>query len=113
MRPAAAVFLTRDKEKEPRILGVGTYIIATQPLDPARARALLPSNAAIADINWILDYLSPVRRPSHSVRRARELQRIPATSSGRVHAQAHGARVPGNCPTSTSSTHGADTSTSP
>ena len=39
-----------------RILGVGTYIIATQPLDPERARALLPSNAAIADINWILDY---------------------------------------------------------
>ena len=39
-----------------RILAVGTYIIATQPLDPARARALLPSNAAIADINWILDY---------------------------------------------------------
>ena len=29
-----------------RILGVGTYIIATEPLDPARARALLPSNAA-------------------------------------------------------------------
>jgi gamma-glutamylputrescine oxidase len=40
-----------------RILGVGTYIIATQPLEPERARALLPSNAAIADINWILDYL--------------------------------------------------------
>jgi gamma-glutamylputrescine oxidase len=39
-----------------RILGVGTYIIATEPLDAARARALLPSNAAIADINWILDY---------------------------------------------------------
>jgi len=39
-----------------RILGVGTYIIATEPLDPVRARALLPSNAAIADINWILDY---------------------------------------------------------
>jgi len=39
-----------------RILGVGTYIIATEPLDPARARALLPSNAAVADINWILDY---------------------------------------------------------
>lgn len=40
-----------------RILGVGTYIIATEPLDPARAQALLPSNAAVADINWILDYL--------------------------------------------------------
>lgn len=39
-----------------RILGVGTYIIATEPLDPARTRALLPSNAAIADLNWILDY---------------------------------------------------------
>jgi gamma-glutamylputrescine oxidase len=39
-----------------RILGVGTYIVATEPLDPATARALLPSNAAVADINWILDY---------------------------------------------------------
>jgi gamma-glutamylputrescine oxidase len=39
-----------------RILGVGTYIIATEPVDPARLRDLLPSNAAIADINWILDY---------------------------------------------------------
>jgi gamma-glutamylputrescine oxidase len=40
-----------------RILGVGTYIIATEPMDPSRARALLPSDAAVADINWILDYL--------------------------------------------------------
>jgi gamma-glutamylputrescine oxidase len=39
-----------------RILGVGTYIIATEPLDETRARSLLPSNAAVADINWILDY---------------------------------------------------------
>ena len=39
-----------------RILGVGTYMIATEPVDPARLEALLPSNAAIADINWILDY---------------------------------------------------------
>jgi len=39
-----------------RILGVGTYIIATEPLGEESARALLPSNAAIADINWILDY---------------------------------------------------------
>ena len=40
-----------------RILGVGTYIIATEPLGAERARTLLPSNAAIADMNWILDYL--------------------------------------------------------
>jgi gamma-glutamylputrescine oxidase len=39
-----------------RILGVGTYIIATEPLGRERAQGLLPSNAAIADINWILDY---------------------------------------------------------
>lgn len=39
-----------------RILGVGTYIVATEPLDPTRGRRLLPSNAAVADINWILDY---------------------------------------------------------
>ncbi|HEX3914195.1 MAG TPA: FAD-binding oxidoreductase [Steroidobacteraceae bacterium] len=39
-----------------RILGVGTYIVATEPLGEERARSLLPSNAAIADMNWILDY---------------------------------------------------------
>jgi gamma-glutamylputrescine oxidase len=39
-----------------RILGVGTYVMATEPLEPARAARLLPGNAAIADINWILDY---------------------------------------------------------
>jgi gamma-glutamylputrescine oxidase len=41
---------------ERRILGVGTYIIATEPVGEERARSLLPSNAAVADINWILDY---------------------------------------------------------
>jgi gamma-glutamylputrescine oxidase len=47
-----------------RILGVGTYIIATRPLEPDLAQSLLPSDAAIADINWILDYfrLSADRR---------------------------------------------------
>jgi gamma-glutamylputrescine oxidase len=47
-----------------RILGVGTYVIATRPLAPALAQALLPSDAAVADINWILDYfrLSADRR---------------------------------------------------
>jgi gamma-glutamylputrescine oxidase len=39
-----------------RILGVGTYIIATEPLGEERARTVLPSNAAAADINWVLDY---------------------------------------------------------
>jgi gamma-glutamylputrescine oxidase len=39
-----------------RILGIGTYIIASEPLGRERAQALLPDNAAVADINWILDY---------------------------------------------------------
>ena len=39
-----------------RILGVGTYIIATEPLGLKRAQTLLPSNAAVADVNWILNY---------------------------------------------------------
>ena len=39
-----------------RILGVGTYIIATEPLGRGARTRALPSNAAIADINWILDY---------------------------------------------------------
>jgi gamma-glutamylputrescine oxidase len=39
-----------------RILGVGTYIIATESLGEDRVRSLLPTNAAVADINWILDY---------------------------------------------------------
>jgi len=39
-----------------RILGVGTYIVATDVLGEARARALLPRNAAVTDINWVLDY---------------------------------------------------------
>src|SRR5258708_1349988 len=39
-----------------RLLASGTYIIATEPLGKERARGLLPSNAAVADVNWILDY---------------------------------------------------------
>jgi gamma-glutamylputrescine oxidase len=39
-----------------RIMPVGTYIVATEPLGHATARALLPHNAAVTDINWVLDY---------------------------------------------------------
>ncbi len=38
------------------IMTVGTYIVATEPLGAARARALIANNAAITDINWVLDY---------------------------------------------------------
>jgi gamma-glutamylputrescine oxidase len=39
-----------------KIMAVGTYIVATEPLGAETARALLPQNSAITDINWVLDY---------------------------------------------------------
>ncbi len=39
-----------------RIMPVGTYIAATEPLGEAAVRALIPRDIAVADINWALDY---------------------------------------------------------
>ena len=39
-----------------RIMPVGTYIIGTEPLDPALAKELIPNNAAVCDTNFVLDY---------------------------------------------------------
>jgi gamma-glutamylputrescine oxidase len=39
-----------------KLMDIGTYIAATQPLGEERARALISNNAAAADMNWILDY---------------------------------------------------------
>ncbi|MBK6660544.1 MAG: FAD-binding oxidoreductase [Proteobacteria bacterium] len=39
-----------------KIMPVGTYIAATAPLGVERARALLPNNASVCDINFVLDY---------------------------------------------------------
>jgi glycine/D-amino acid oxidase-like deaminating enzyme len=45
---------------EPRLAGyvlpAGSYLIATEPLGEARARALIPQNLAICDQNVVLDY---------------------------------------------------------
>ncbi len=40
----------------PRIMPVGTYMIATARLDPALCERLIPGNAAACDNNFILDY---------------------------------------------------------
>ncbi|HQR48801.1 MAG TPA: FAD-binding oxidoreductase, partial [Steroidobacteraceae bacterium] len=42
-----------------RIMPVGTYIVATEPLGEARIRALMRENVAVTDINWVLDYFRP------------------------------------------------------
>jgi len=39
-----------------RIMPVGTYIIATEPLGEARARELIADNSGVTDTNFILDY---------------------------------------------------------
>jgi gamma-glutamylputrescine oxidase len=39
-----------------RIMPVGTYMIATEPMAPRRAAALIPSRCAASDTNFILDY---------------------------------------------------------
>jgi gamma-glutamylputrescine oxidase len=41
---------------ENKVMPVGTYIGASQPLGPERCRALITDNAAVADINFVLDY---------------------------------------------------------
>lgn len=38
------------------VMPVGSYIIATEPLGEARAKALIRDNEAVADTNFILDY---------------------------------------------------------
>jgi gamma-glutamylputrescine oxidase len=39
-----------------KIMAVATYIVATEPLGAERARGLIANNAAISDMNWVLDY---------------------------------------------------------
>jgi gamma-glutamylputrescine oxidase len=39
-----------------RLIGVASYIVATNPLGAGRAKALIKDNIAVADLNWIIDY---------------------------------------------------------
>jgi gamma-glutamylputrescine oxidase len=38
---------------------VGTYIVASAPLEPALLHALIPSRSAVCDTNFVLDYFRP------------------------------------------------------
>lgn len=75
-----------------RIMPVGTYIIATAPLDPALCRRLIPSNAAVCDNNFVLDYYrfsADQRmlfggRVSYSARTPANLQAVMAQRMGKV-----------------------------
>ncbi|OYY55670.1 MAG: FAD-dependent oxidoreductase [Halothiobacillus sp. 28-55-5] len=39
-----------------RIMPVGTYIVATEPLDPTLTAELIPTRSAVCDSNFVLDY---------------------------------------------------------
>jgi gamma-glutamylputrescine oxidase len=39
-----------------KIMAVGTHIVATEPLGRERAHKLIANNAAVSDMNWVLDY---------------------------------------------------------
>jgi gamma-glutamylputrescine oxidase len=39
-----------------KIMAVATYIVATESLGKERARQLISNNAAVSDMNWVLDY---------------------------------------------------------
>lgn len=43
-------------EIEPAVMPVGTYILATEPLQQSMAAELLPQDDAVADLNFVLDY---------------------------------------------------------
>jgi gamma-glutamylputrescine oxidase len=45
----------------PRVMPVGTYIVASEPLDPALCESLIPSKSAVCDTNFVLDYFRPTR----------------------------------------------------
>lgn len=39
-----------------KVMAVGTCVIATEPLGAQRARHLISNDAAVSDMNWVLDY---------------------------------------------------------
>jgi gamma-glutamylputrescine oxidase len=39
-----------------RVMPVGTYVVATEPLGERRSRELMRENLAVADVNFVLDY---------------------------------------------------------
>lgn len=78
-----------------RIMPVGTYMVATQPLDPAVCKQLIPSNAAVCDNNFVLDYFRFSAdhrmlfggRVSYSARTPAKLQQVMGERMGQVFPQ--------------------------
>jgi gamma-glutamylputrescine oxidase len=84
-----------------KLIDIGTYIVATQPLGEERARALVRNNAAVADMNWILDYFRVLQdtrllfggRVSYSGVDPLDSSRVLRQRIGRVFPQLAGIRI--------------------
>jgi len=80
------------REIAPRIMPVGTYIIGTAPLDAASCAAMIPTNSAVCDNNFVLDYFRFSAdhrmlfggRVSYSARTPAKLQQIMSRRMGQV-----------------------------
>jgi gamma-glutamylputrescine oxidase len=88
-------------ELDSRIMPVGTYIGATEPLGADRARSLISNDMAVADVNWALDYFRLSRdhrllfggRASYSTLPPPNLRRTLQRRMTRVFPQLSGARM--------------------
>jgi gamma-glutamylputrescine oxidase len=76
-----------------KLMTIGSYIIATEPLGEDRARGLIANNAALCDMNWILDYFrrSSDHRLLFGGRVNYSLLNVRAVAPG--HAGAHDQRI--------------------
>ncbi len=61
---AGNAFAALDGRMTRKIMPVGTYIVGTEPMDPARADALIKDRLAVCDLNFVLNYyrISPDHR---------------------------------------------------
>ncbi len=84
-----------------RVMPVGTYVVATEPLGEARITALIRENVAVADVNFVLDYFRRSAdhrllfggRVSYSGIDARDTGRATGTRMRRVFPQLDGVRL--------------------
>jgi gamma-glutamylputrescine oxidase len=86
---------------EKRIMPVGTYVVASEPLEPALAKSLVPSQAAVCDTNFALDYFRTTAddrmlyggRVSYSTRTPANLAESMQVRMARTFPQLAGTRV--------------------
>ncbi len=99
---AGNVYLQRVAPRlEKRIMPVGTYVVASEPLEPDLAKSLIPSQSAVCDTNFALDYFRTTSddrmlyggRVSYSTRTPANLAESMQARMARTFPQLAGTRV--------------------